>query len=173
MPGAKCKICVSQERARAESAIALGESVRSVARRLGLPYASLDRHQRNCVPKAIARVRNRVAAKREEHVANVQQAAASLEADLGAALVSRVERLQAITDSIIESAMRSAPATDVSEAVKPDHELALKAVAQARRNLELIGRLTGTLEPSENKGVQLITFESFEVLYKRVRMGKP
>jgi hypothetical protein len=56
--------------------------------------------------------------------------------------------------------------------VRPSYEVALKAVAQCRRNLELIGRLTGTLEPEQKKETQLITFESFEMLYKRVRLER-
>jgi hypothetical protein len=89
MPGQKCKICVSKERASAENAIALGESVRAVARRFGLPYSSLDRHQRNCVPKAIAKVRDREARKHGERAAQVQQSAVVREEQLGQALLRR------------------------------------------------------------------------------------
>src|SRR5579875_3320702 len=53
MPGPRCKICGHKQRGAAEAAITAGESVRSVAKRLKLPYQSLDRHTRRCVPKAL------------------------------------------------------------------------------------------------------------------------
>jgi hypothetical protein len=68
--------------------------------------------------------------------------------------------------------MAVTPAAEGQPEGRPDYLLTLKAVAQARRNLELIGRLTGTLEPGESKGDQLITFETFQLLYQRVRLGK-
>jgi hypothetical protein len=124
------------------------------------------------VPRAIAKVRERAAQRHGQHAAKAEAAAVVREEQLGQALVERVERLQTIIDSIIEKAMAVTPAAEGRPECRPDYLLTLKAVAEARRNLELIGRLTGTLEPGENKGVPLITFESFEVLYKRVRLGK-
>lgn len=136
----KCTICNSPQRASAEAALGTGESVRKLAKRLGLSYYSLDRHSRNCVREAVS------------------AAVARREDNLGGALVVRVEELATITDEVIQ---------DARKAEKPI--LVLKGVAQARKNLELIGRLTGELKPAEDEGPKLVTFEEFEALYVRAR----
>jgi hypothetical protein len=100
----------------------------------------LDRHSRNCVREAVS------------------AAVARREDNLGGALVVRVEELATITDEVIQ---------DARKAEKPI--LVLKGVAQARKNLELIGRLTGELKPAEDEGPKLVTFEEFEALYVRAR----
>jgi hypothetical protein len=165
MAGAKCSICPHPERGNAEKAIAAGVSVRAAAKLYNLPYASLDRHQRNCARKAIAKVREKQDLATGKEGAKVEDAVVARETKLATDLVARVEELQSITTRIIRSAMgnEEKPALPV---------LALKAVAQARKNLELIGRLTGTLEPEPQKDTQLITFESFELMYRRVRLGR-
>jgi transposase len=167
--GSKCKACAHPARAQAEKLIASGVSVRETAKRTGVPYQSLQRHQQNCVPKSIARYME----KRELKIAG----------ELVETLVDRVERLQSITTHIMDTALLGLPLLHrdgtpfLDKHGKPvlvsDGVLALKAVAQARRNLELIGRLTGELNPAEEKQAdRLITFADFEALYVRVREGK-
>jgi hypothetical protein len=130
------------------------------------------------VPRAIAKVREKAA----KSTAKIVEQAEAREAQLGVDLVGRVERLQKIADQIIEDAMAGIPMVakdgsvivdaDGKPKMRPSPGLALKGMEQARKNLELIGRLTGTLEPQKEQGEQLITFESLEMLYRRVRLQK-
>lgn len=163
MPGPKCSACSHPKRAEAEAAVASGLSVREVAKRFGLPYASFDRHCRKCIQKSIAKA---VEAKELSH---------------GIALVDRVERLQTAAQTILDAAMEGRPLIrkDGTPVLKKngdpylisDGELALKAIGQARKNLELVARLTGELDPEDNKaGPQLATWAEFEALYMRVSL---
>jgi hypothetical protein len=166
--GQRCKACSHPARLEAEKLIASGVSVREAARRSGVPYQSLQRHQQKCVRAAIARVVER----RELKIAG----------EVVDELVDRVERLQTITTHIMDSALLGLPllrrdgSPVLDKQQKPvlvsDGVLALKAVAQARRNLELIGRLKGQLDPPEKESERLMTFQDFEALYVRVRQGR-
>jgi hypothetical protein len=161
MPGPKCSACAHPKRGDAESAVASGLSVREVAKKFGLPYQSFDRHCRKCVPNSI------------------QKAAEAKEVKHGGALLLRVERLQTATEIVLESAMTGIPLLDkkgnaVLVKGKPvmlaDGVLALRAVAQGRRNLELVGRLTGELDPQKEER-PLPTWAEFEAIYIKVRQA--
>lgn len=132
-----CTICRHPNRAAAEKALAKGEPGRAVAKQYGLSYASLDRHSRNCIRKAI------------------KKAVAKREAALADRLLDEMEDLHTRTRGILER----------TEKTEPD--VALRAVGHARKNIELVARLTGKLEPEQQvqKGV---TFEEFEAIYRRV-----
>jgi hypothetical protein len=97
----------------------------------------LDRHSRNCIRKAI------------------KKAVAKREAALADRLLDEMEDLHTRTRGILER----------TEKTEPD--VALRAVGHARKNIELVARLTGKLEPEQQvqKGV---TFEEFEAIYRRV-----
>ena len=166
MPGAKCTICEAPSREAAENAIAPGISVRKVAEQFSLSYPSLDRHQRKCLKRAVARV------------AEIQQVRA------GQSLLDRLEALQDATlelvsearnGRVIEMPHATDPKKTVRAVIPPDPTEARLAIAQARRNLEVIGRITGELEPpkdDQSGGPKLITFADFEALYVRVRGGQ-
>ncbi len=154
--------------------MANGQSIRAAAKTLGLSASSLDRHIRNCAQRAIAKARQKTEHKHGAALAKVAEQVAERETKLSSALLERVERLQQLSDQILVGCLggERVDADGVVTQVHPSYEVALKAVAQCRRNLELIGRLTGTLEPDQKKKeTSLITFESFEMLYKRVRQG--
>lgn len=162
MPGPKCSACSHPKRGEAEKLIAGGLSVRETAKKLAMPYQALDRHCRKCVPLSIAK------------------AAEAKEVKHGTALLGRVERLQTAADTILESAMTGIPLINrKGEAITnkkgqpimmPDGVLALKAIQQSRRNLELIGRLTGEIDPQKEER-PLPTWAEFEAIYLRVRQA--
>lgn len=161
MPGPKCSACSHPKRSDAEALIAGGLSVRQTAKKLAMPYQALDRHCRKCVPLSIAKASE---AKEVKH---------------GTALLLRVERLQTAADIVLNAAMTGVPLMKRGEPVldkkkQPilvsDGVLALKAIAQSRRNLELIGRLTGELDPQKEER-PLPTWQEFEAIYLRVRQA--
>jgi len=162
MPGGKCTICAHPQRGEAEQAIAGGESVRSVAKRLALSYQSLDRHQRNCARQAIAKA------------VETRQVAS------GAAIVDRMEDLQSQTLELVHEARhgRVIQMPDPKEPGKtkplfipPDPTEARLAISTGRKNLELIARLRGELQPKEDVGRQTVTFEEFELIYRRTQVA--
>lgn len=186
MPGQRCKICSDPQRGAAEAAIASGESVRSVAKRLGLSYQSLDRHTRNCIPKATAKalkVDKEPAEGCQSPAATLREVAnhATQERDVAFAdcLMTEVELLHRATIDVLRE---SRDGRWLEIPIDPEHpeekrkiydvpnvKNTLRAIAEARKNLALIARLTGQLEPKEADAHRTITFEEFEVLYLRAR----
>lgn len=152
---AKCTICGHARRGDAEAAIAAGESVRSVAKRLGISYQSLDRHQRNCARQAI------------------QAAAKERDTAFADSLMHEVEALHATTMDLLRESreghwLELPDPSDPNKVRKvydvPNVKAAIRAIAEARKNLALIARLTGQLEPRAEEH-RTITFEEFELLY--------
>lgn len=139
-----CSICKSPQRGSAETAIAQGQSVRSVAKTLNLSYQSLDRHTRNCVAVALAKAAERKGVKLSDR------------------LLEEIEELHDVTREVLTEA-RLASAS----------KLSLMAIAQARKNIELLARLTGKLQ-GENDGTHRgITLEELELLYVSYRKVGP
>ena len=134
----KCTICSSPNRAEIEAALVKGTPLRQIEAKYRRAKSSIDRHARQCVPQAIAK------------------AAEAREIKLADVLLEEVEALHSTAKEILHEARMS-----------KDGVLALKAIAQARRNIELAARLTGKLEPEQEtrKGVQL---EEFLAIYRRV-----
>ncbi len=172
MPGRACTICSHAKREQAERMLAFGHSVRETARQLKLPYQSLDRHQRNCVRQAL----EQAASARGQALAESHAAAA---AERGAEIRGRVEELHSWTLALFHEArdgrVVDVPATEEGGTPKklflpPDPKEARLALGTARKNLELIARLSGALDPTESDERAGITFEEFEVMYKRRRL---
>lgn len=150
---AKCTICGDPRRPEAEALIAAGVSVRQAAKQTGLSYQSLDRHQRNCARQAIVK------------------AAESREVALGSSILDRVEDLQTKTMQLYEDARNGRvvqlPNGETLPQV-PDATAARLALGTARKNLELIARLTGQLDPQENTDRRGVTWEQFErIIFER------
>lgn len=154
---ARCTICGHAKRAEAEAAIAAGQSVRSVAQRFSLSYQSLDRHQRKCARQAI------------------QTAAAARDMAFADSLMTEVELLHRTTMDLLRESREGkwlelpSPTEAEPNAVRkvydvPSVKNAIRAIAEARKNLALIARLTGQLEPKAEEQ-RTITFEEFEVMY--------
>ena len=172
MPGQKCTICPHAQRGSIEGAIAAGKSIRTTARQFGVSQSSLDRHQRNC---ARATIEKAVQA-REQAVAEVAEKHA---AEFGGVIAARVEALHAQTMQLFEEARNGRyleiqdpndPTKKRKVFVRPDPKEARLALASGRKNLELLARLNGELDPKEAEGEQGVTFEQLEAIWKMRRV---
>ena len=116
MPRA-CSTCQHPERAAIDRALAGGASNRRVAALYGVSEASIRRHKSNHLARKLVLA---------------EKAAVVAEADN---LLDRLEALQSRTLAILEAAEQ-----------ERDHRMALAAIAQARRNLEVVGEITKELD---------------------------
>jgi hypothetical protein len=157
-----CKICAHPQRAAIEKALAdPARSNRSVAIAYKICARTLDRHKLNCTRLAVTR-----AIERQERA-------------IGVDLVDRVERLQSVTEHIMETALRGVPLLDRTgnvvldkgkQVLVSDAALALKAISQARHNYRLIAQLTGKLTPADEGATQSVTFEQFVLIYQAAQV---
>lgn len=114
-----CTICSHPNRDEIDRALVDGVSFRTIAHQWGVSADALKRHKKDHLPAALAQ------AKQAAQVAN------------GDDLLSRIEALQQKTLSILSKAESQG-----------DNVTALKAIAEARRNLELVAELTHELNRS-------------------------
>ena len=117
-----CTICKHRERDAINKALLDGEPLRNIAARTGTSATALHRHKDEHMPATLVKA---------------QEARESAQAD---DLLAQVRRLQAVTMNILAHAYQA-----------QDLRTALQAVAQARGNLELLGRLAGELEAESVK----------------------
>lgn len=123
-----CSVCDSPDLARISGDLMKRLPQRVVARRYGISTASINRHLRH-VETGI-----RLLIGAERACLKVQ--------DVGdAAAVTRP-----VLSQLRELHVRTLRILELSE-VEKDHAVALGAVREARRNLELLARLTGELDP--------------------------
>jgi hypothetical protein len=111
-----CSICIHKDRADIEEAFLAGNSYRNIAERFSLSSAGIHRHKKHIV----------------ETLALSQEARDMVRAD---GLLLQVQDLQARTRNIL----------DAAEDAK-DLRTALVAIREARRNAELLAKLTGELQ---------------------------
>lgn len=121
-----CTICTHPDRQAIDQAMVEGQSFRTIAHQWGVSIDALKRHKRDHLPQTL------VQAHQAAQVAN------------GDDLLSRIETLQQKTLAILSKAESNG-----------DHTLALKAIAEARRNLELLAELTHELNRSPQVNVLL------------------
>jgi hypothetical protein len=129
-----CTVCVHRERHAIDAALATGESLRSTAKRWGVSSAAVFRHRRDHggVLPAVEEV--------ERAVQRVQT-----QVMRGAELNRKVQALAAESVLILKTAK-----------TEKNHDLALKAIREASRTMELLARLTGDLGgPAVNVQVSL------------------
>jgi transposase len=112
-----CTICRHTDREAIDASLVGGESFRHIAARFGVSTTALQRHKRDHLPAALA------------------QAQDAVELARGDDLLAQVRGLQRRTLAILTAAERAR-----------DGKLALQAVGEARRNLELMGKLAGELQ---------------------------
>lgn len=112
-----CTICAHPERETIDAAIVGGESYRNLAERFGVSIAAIARHKAAHISKSLALA---------------QEAA---EVARGDDLLAQVVDLQKRTLAILDNAEQ-----------RNDGRLAIAAIAEARRNLELLGKLAGELQ---------------------------
>jgi hypothetical protein len=156
-----CTICSHPERSQAEALLAEGASPRKVAKQLKLSYQSLDRHKRNCAPVAIAK------------------AIEARAIESGAKIVDRVEALHSQTLELLREARQGRklripnpkkPDTMVTVFIPPDATEARLAIGRAMKDLELLAKLRGELNPEDNDPREGVTFEQLErIVFERRR----
>jgi transposase len=116
-----CTVCNSQHRVAIDQAlIGMGKfgSLRNIAKQYGLHASSVYRHLHNCLPAGIQEI--------------TKQVTASVES-------------KSILQQMAELHQRTLALLDKAEASNDLH-VALRAVREARGNLELLGRLDGSLD---------------------------
>lgn len=113
-----CKICSHNDRAAINKAIVDQRSLRDIAVQFGISRSAVDRHKKH-IPKALTQ------AKQAETVAE------------STSLLSRVEKLMTRCETIYERAMAAGELTG-----------AVGATRELRGCLELLGKLSGELQPN-------------------------
>jgi hypothetical protein len=143
---ARCTVCRSNHRAAVESALVAGTSLRDIARRFHLTKDSIQRHSAKCVR---AELEKRVEAR------NIV---------LADRLLDEMEQLHRITRLITARAIRT-----------KEYRTGLRGVAEARRNLALVARMVGRLDPKQEQDKrdgQLVTWEEFQILYRQATVSR-
>ena len=112
-----CTVCAHEDRAELEGTLIAGVSLRTIADRFAVSKTALIRHKDAHLPPSLLKAKEA----REEARADD--------------LLSEVRGLQARTLAVLEAAEASG-----------EHRTALAAIAEARRNLELLGKLAGELD---------------------------
>jgi hypothetical protein len=113
----RCTVCGHPDREAIDKALVAGASFRDIAGQYKLSKSAVERHKAEHLPAAMAK------AKEAADVAH------------GDDLLEQVRKLQNVTMSILAKAYNA-----------NDLRIALQAIAQARGNLELLGRLLGELQ---------------------------
>jgi hypothetical protein len=125
-------------RAEINQALLSGQSLRNVAEQYGISTTALHRHKRNLAPA-------------------IQQAVQDRQEESGQSILEQVRAIQDRTINTLK----------VAEAAK-DQNMTLKAIAECRKNLELLARLAGDLGPVA--GLPLEQIESFvHLLFEGVK----
>ena len=111
-----CTICCHEQRQEIDAALLTSESLRNVAKRTGTSFTALHRHKKSHIPKKLAK------AKEVREIAE------------GGSLLERLRQLNSETQDVLRAARKEG-----------DHELRLKAINRAEKQLELEGKLLGEL----------------------------
>lgn len=138
---ARCTVCRSKHRAEVDSALVTGTSLRDIARRFHLTKDSIQRHGSKCVKAELAK---RVEAR---------------ELALADRLLNEMEQLHRVTRLITARAIKT-----------KDLRTGLRGIGEARRNLALVARMVGRLEPRQEQDKRdghMVTWEEFVVLYRK------
>ena len=121
--GRPCRVCNHERAAEIGRDLLHGVSYRAIAKQYGVAIAGLSRHVAEHIQGPLRRI---------------IQAEASL-----------TEDAQTVQPTLLEMRrlnQRSLRILAIAEESK-DHDVALRAIAECRRNLELISKLTGELDP--------------------------
>jgi hypothetical protein len=122
-----CTVCTHDQRTEIDALLVDGEPSRHIAERYGLAASSVCRHADNHLPLRLLRA---------AEVAETAEAGSLLE---------RLLDLSRETSEILHEARTSG-----------DHDVALKAIARAEKQLELQARLLHALEPQPHVQIQQI-----------------
>jgi len=116
----RCTICEHPQRDEINKALIETQNIAEIAKRYGVSYDSLFRHKQRHIPEALAKA---------------QEARQIAKAD---SLLDQVRTLQGKTLAILEEAEKT-----------KNYLTALKAIREARGNLELLAKLLGELQEKQ------------------------
>jgi len=116
----RCTICEHPKRDEINKALIETQNIAEIAKRYGVSYDSLFRHKQGHIPEALAKA---------------QEAREIAKAD---SLLDQVRTLQGKTLAILEEAEKT-----------KNYLTALKAIREARGNLELLAKLLGELQEKQ------------------------
>lgn len=122
----QCTICTHEQRQEIDAELVNGTPLRNIAERFGTSTTALYRHKSEHLPA---------------HLSHAKEAEEEVQAT---DLLSRLRELNAETRDVLQAAKR-----------ERDHELRLKAIARAERQIELEGRMLGELESARTINVVL------------------
>jgi uncharacterized protein YlxP (DUF503 family) len=111
-----CTCCTHKERAAIDAALTEGQSYRTISRRFNVSVAAVQRHKEHAKPA-------------------IQKAVQALEARTEQTILEQVR-------DVHDRTMRVLIAAETAK----DPGVMLKAIAEARRNLELLAKLSGELD---------------------------
>lgn len=122
-----CTICEHTERGVIDDALLRNGTFRKIAERFETSITALHRHKQSHIPKALAK------AKEAEEVAR------------GDGLLDRLRQLNQETREVLLAAK-----------AEKNHELRLKAIGRAEKQLELEGKLLGELNEGQPAQINLM-----------------
>lgn len=117
----QCSICEHPRRDDVDDALLRNETLRKIAKRFETSITALHRHRQGHIPRALSKAKE------------------AQEAVRGDSLLDRLRQLNAETQDVLRAAKSAS-----------NHELRLKAIGRAEKQLELEGKLLGEL----NDGAQ-------------------
>lgn len=147
-----CTICAHKQRAAIEKAVVEGSPIRAIAIKYKIGKDSLNRHRDNCVKPAL------------------EQRVEAHGIKLADRLLDEMERLQADTLGILRASLTEVKDEKGVITDPVDRRTALRAVAEARRNLAMVARMVGRLDPRQDQDKNdgaLVTWEEFTTIYRR------
>ena len=121
-----CTICHHAQRREIDEALLASESLRNVAKRTGTSYTALHRHKKSHLPQKLAK------AKEAEEV---------VESD---SLLERLRQLNRETQDVLRAARDGG-----------NHDLRLKAINRAEKQLELEGKLLSELNDGASTQINI------------------
>lgn len=119
-----CTVCAHADKEGIDAALVAGEALRDIAGRHGVSKSALERHKADHLPASLAKAK---------HAAEIAH---------GDNLLDQVRSLQVRTHALLDKA---GGAGDLNNA--------LKAIGQARSNLELLAKLLGELSDAPTVNV--------------------
>ena len=122
-----CSICDHAQRHAIDEALLRSETFRKIAKHFETSITALHRHKQSHIPKAMAK------AQEAQEVAR------------GDDLLDRLRQLNVETQEVLRAARD-----------EKNHELRLKAISRAEKQLELEGKLLGELKEHEPAQVNLM-----------------
>lgn len=121
-----CSICEHPRRDDVDDALLRNETLRKIAKRFETSITALHRHRQSHIPKALAKARE------------------AQEVVRGDSLLDRLRQLNAETQDVLRAAKS-----------QRNHELRLKAISRAEKQLELEGKLLGELNDGVTTNINI------------------